>query len=110
MGKASVRTKTDTALCTERRGACESRISHPELLVAILRLIYPAEHWGCVDWHQAVGLEGEAALCLQLLLGRCRKDRAVPMLSQGLLDGCLMGQCCGGTLSCVWPLGGWGHI
>lgn len=94
MGKASVRTKIGTALCTERRGACKRCISHPELLVATLRLIYPAERWGCVDRHQAVHLEGEAALCLQLLLGQCRKCNAVPVLSQGLLDGCLVGQGC----------------
>lgn len=92
MGKASVRTKTDTALCTERRGACErshfpSRTAgcHPKVDLSCRALgVCSTKLW---SWR-------DEQLCLQLLLGRCRKHRGFPMLSQGLLDGCLMGQGC----------------
>lgn len=109
MGKASVRTKTDTALCTERRGACER--SH-----------FPSRTSGC---HPKVDLSCRALGVCSTKLWSWRDEQLSAFscswagagstgLSPCYLRACWMAaswaRAAGGTLLCVWPSGGWGHI
>lgn len=74
------------------------RISHPELLVATPRLIYPAEHWGCVA--PSFGLGGMSSSLPSAALGPVQEAQGFPHAISGLVGwlphgpGLLVGLCC----------------
>lgn len=84
------------------------RISHPELLVATPRLIYPAEHWGCVA--PSCGLGGMSSSAFSCSWAGAGSTGVSPCYLRACWMAASWARAAGGTLLCVWPSGGWGHI